>query len=516
MGTIKTAAPISTAKRARKKRIGVIDIGSNSVRFVVYALNGAAFASIYDEKVLAGLGRDLRRTGKLNPEGRVQALAALKRFMALAQAQKLDGVRIAATAALRDADDALAFITLVKKQTGLEIDPLSGEAEASMSAYGVIAGEPRAKGLAADLGGASLELIELVNGQALGGISHQLGPFAMYDGQFDPHILRPQIAHKLADTLGQNFAHLDTLYLIGGAWRNLAIIHQKRNEYPLRMAHNYRLDAQTAKLMADWACSQHGAQTLLNWPNISQRRADTLPYGGLLLSVLLEKLPVKHVVIAPGGLRDGLVYTALDVETKKRNALFDACSSLYRRGTKQGQMSRALYRFINDIHTQLPRSFSLDNENRLRKAASLLIGTGAGLHPDHRAQIVYEIALYGPLPGLTHKERAYLALILFRSFRSRKKPPNNSAIQYSLSGEEQMNAKIYGEALRAAIVLSGRSSAVLEKCSLKFSSGLEASALILQVQDGYEHLIIERIDKHFRALATMLHVVLKIKTRDSC
>ncbi|MCF6227270.1 MAG: Ppx/GppA family phosphatase, partial [Planctomycetes bacterium] len=138
----------------QKKRIGVIDIGSNSVRFVVYSISGAAFAPVYDEKVLAGLGRDLRKTGKLHPAGRVQALAALKRFPALAAAQNLDDVLIAATAAMRDARDAPEFTAQVRRETGLDISPLSGEGEALMSARGVIAGEPRAQGVAADLGGA--------------------------------------------------------------------------------------------------------------------------------------------------------------------------------------------------------------------------------------------------------------------------------------------------------------------------------------------------------------------------
>ncbi len=496
-----------TTKRVITKRLGVIDIGSNSIRFVVYARYGAAFTSIYDEKVLAGLGRDLRRTGKLNPDGCVQALAALKRFTALAKAQKLGNVLVAATAALRDASDAPAFIARIKQQTGLDILPLSGKAEATLSAYGVLAGEPRASGLAADLGGASLELIEIANGKAFNGISRQLGPFAVYDGQFEPLAIRALIDYKLAGLLSQKFAHLDTLYLIGGAWRNLAIIHQKRSDYPLRMAHNYNLDAQMARHLASWACSHPGIETLLSWPGISQRRADTLPYSGLLLSVLLEKLPIKNVVIAPGGLRDGLVYTSLEADTRKRDALFDACRSLSRRNGTQRQMGLALHAFLADIHAGLPRTFKLDNENRIRKAANLLIGIGAGLHPDHRAQIVYEIALYSPLPGLTHKERAYLALMLFRSFRSRKKPPNNAAIQYLLSGAEQINAKIYGEALRAAIILSGRSSIVLKK----FSLTLEPHTLVLRTQDGFQDLVIERIHERFKTLARLLNIDLQIK-----
>ena len=501
----------SQANLTTNRRIGVIDIGSNSVRFVVYSISGAAFAPIYDEKVLAGLGRDLRRTGKLNPQGRVQSLEALKRFAALAKAQNLDEVLIAATAAMRDASDAPEFIAQVKSQTGLDIFPLSGEEEALMSASGVIAGEPRAKGLAADLGGASLELVQVGGGQTIGGASYQLGPFSMFAGVFDPAELRPRIEGMLGGDIAQNYPHIDTLYLIGGAWRNLATIDQKRNGYPLRLAHNYSFGTAHARELAAWAWSTEGAAALMSWPNISQRRADTLPYSGLMLSVLLDTLNPEHVVIAPGGLRDGLVYSWLDEDAKKCDALFDACASIAGQSTDGANMGSAIFKFLSGIHAELPRIFDLDTENRIRKAASLLIGTGAGLHPDHRAKIVYEIALYGPLPGLTHKERAYLALMLFRAYRSRKTPPDNAVILHLLSERERLSAQTYGEAMRATVVLSGRSSSTLGK----FAIVVHGQALGLSMDEDVKVLIIERVNSHFEELAKMLGRTLNIETRNS-
>lgn len=492
----------------KNKQVGVIDIGSNSVRFVVYSISGAAFAPIYDEKVLAGLGRDLRRTGKLNPQGRVQALEALKRFSALAKAQNLDDVLIAATAAMRDAEDAVEFIDLVKAQTGFDISPLSGEDEALMSANGVISGEPRARGLAADLGGASLELVQVSGGQTYGGVSYQLGPFSMFDRAFDPAELRPRIETMLGADIAKNYPHIDTLYLIGGAWRKLAIIDQKRNGYPLRVAHNYSFGTAHARELAEWAYSSEGAAELLNWPNISQRRADTLPYGGLMLSVLLDRLSPKHVVIAPGGLRDGLVYQWLSADAKKQDALFDACASIAGQSTEGAKMGDAIFKFLSGIHADLPRAFDLETEDRIRKAASLLMSTGAGLHPDHRAKIVYEIALYGPLPGLTHKERAYLALMLFRAYRSRKTPPDSAVIHHLLNENEQLSAQIYGEAMRAAVVLSGRCPATLEK----FTIVVNGEILALSMDGDVEALIIERTRTHFEDLAKMIQKTFTAET----
>ena len=214
----------------------------------------------------------------------------------------------------------------------------------------------------------------------------------------------------------------------------------------------------------------------------------------------MDKLRPKHIVIAPGGLRDGLIYRSLPQATKARSALFDACASIAGFHSSGASMGTAMFEFLWNIHDELPRTYDLESENRIRKAACLLISTGTGLHPDHRAKIVYKIALYGPMPGLTHKERAYLALILFRAYRSRKTPPDNAVIQHLLNENEQVSAQTYGEAIRAAVVLSGRSASALQKFSVSVSGG----DLILKVHAGAKALIIERTRNHFIDLAKMM------------
>ena len=469
----------------RASRLGVIDIGSNSVRLVVYEIFGASFTPIYNEKVLAGLGRDLHLTGKLHEAGSALAFAALKRFKILAEAQNLTDVLVGATAALRDASDAAAFINKVRDEIGLDISPLSGEQEAYMSAMGVLAGDHRAQGLAADLGGASLELIRVGGDKVSGGTTYPLGPFSMFKGAFDPKELRPRIETILSQKQLPALAKGQNLYLIGGAWRNLSIIHQKRTGYPLRVAHNYDLSFEAGRELAQWAISVAGSYELLNWPNVSARRADTLPYSGLLLDVLLERLEPKHIIIAPGGLRDGLVYDALPAAAKKRSALFDACQALAR-GNQQGiNFGQPLYDFLGGIWAALPHSFDEDTESRLRKAACLLVGIGKGLHPDHKARMVFRTVLYAPLPGLTHKERAYLALMLFSSYTSKKTIPNDPALMHLLSEGQQNAARIYGEAMRLGVAIAGRSRTALSQLSIKTVGG----KLMVTAKPKFEDLI---------------------------
>ena len=172
--------------RFRQSDAAVIDVGSNSVRLVFYRLEGRAVWTVFNEKVLAGLGRDLATTGRLSPDGVKVALAALTRFKALLEASAPDKVFTAATAAVRDASDGKAFRKQVKAQTGIDLRVITGEEEARLAAQGVIAGAPDARGLVGDLGGASLELIRLVDGKPADGVTLPLGPFRRISSRLEP------------------------------------------------------------------------------------------------------------------------------------------------------------------------------------------------------------------------------------------------------------------------------------------------------------------------------------------
>ena len=287
------------------RQVAVLDIGSNSVRFVVYALFGASFVSVYNEKVLAGLGRDLRDTGCLSPGGRMETLAALRRFKRVADARRLP-VLVGATAALREAADAPDFVEEVARETGLHIAPVSGAGEARLSALGVLAGEPRATGLACDLGGASLEIVPVDPSGPGQGVSLPLGPFPVVGDQLreaDPNQFRSHVDAALADL---DIAGAPTLHLIGGAWRNLALIHQSCTDYPLGILHGYEVSAGPMADFCAWAAGEGRAQ-VLDWGGIGERRRETLPYGALVLECLIRRIGPERVRVSATGLREGLV-----------------------------------------------------------------------------------------------------------------------------------------------------------------------------------------------------------------
>jgi len=483
-----------------QQRWGIIDIGSNSVRFVVYDLFGAAFTPIYNEKILAGLGRSLRETGKLDPTGMDLARQAIIRFKIISDIQGLDKVLIGATAALRDAHDAQDFIEDIRALTGFDIQPLSGLQEAHMAASGVIAAEPRACGIAADLGGASLELISVRDKNMSQAVSFPIGPFQLLgrdmgaQGSFDLDRLRPLIRQQLRDAPITVRAG-DNLYLIGGAWRNLFKLHQKRTHYPMKTLQAYRLDVETAKSLARWAYGE-GRAALVAWPGLNSRRAETLPYSGLVLDELLHIYDVRHVVISTAGLREGLIYNALPDVLRQRDALIDGCRDLARGNLQNQFFARPLFEFLQSAQAAFPSVYDPDNETRLRRAACYLAGMGKGLHPDYKAKLVFEDVLYAPLIGLTHKERAYLAVILYASYTSKENCPNQTAIDLLLSEDEKRAARIYGTAIRLAVVASGNSAALLKALCLDYNTG----ALSLSVSQNHKGLLSQRVLHRFAQL----------------
>lgn len=486
---------------ADTRQLAVLDIGSNSVRLVIFDVYGAHFTPVYNEKIHAGLGRDLKRTGCLSTSGKAQTREALARFQTIISARQLTDVLVGATAALREADDAAEFLAEIQTETGLKIIPVSGPEEARLSALGVIAGDHRRTGLAADLGGASLEFIRVGNGRVGEGVSLPLGPFDAVGGDLkglassDYATLRPKLQSAL-QALPAAMSLPETLYLIGGAWRNLAGIHQHRMNYPMRTLQAYRLSFDEARFMADWAW-RDGLESVLNWPGLRSARAETLPYAGLMLGVMLEHFQPKAIEICIVGLRDGLVFDALPDDIKSRDALLDGCRDFASGNLQSAHFGPPLFRLLLPIMQGLPEIFGAELDERILRAACLLAGLGKNLHPDYRAELVFDDVLYAPVSGLSHVERAFLSLCLFRTYTAKRKTPNPAIIETLLTEAQQRSASILGEGIRLAIIASGRSPELLES----FRLSREGKILKLSVHKIHEKLLTQDVIFRLEKLA---------------
>jgi exopolyphosphatase/guanosine-5'-triphosphate,3'-diphosphate pyrophosphatase len=491
--------------RGRPRDLAVIDVGSNSVRLVLYRIEGRAIWTVFNEKVLAGLGRDLPETGRLAPAGVQAALSALRRFRAVLDGAKPAEIYTAATAAVREAKDGPDFVSQVRRETGLKLKVLSGEEEARLSALGVSAGQPQADGVVGDLGGFSLELVRLSKGRPKAGISLPLGPFALgAPDHFDPETIRAEVDRQLAnvdrDYTGASF------YAVGGAWRNIALLHMSLSDYPLRIVHQYEIGAadalETARLVA-----RQSRGSLERIEGVSKKRAETLPFAALVLEGLIQRLGLSRVVISAYGLREGLILDAMPEAVRTLDPLVEGCAAL---GARQGAAERlgpALEAWLTPFWRKLEPVFEAGREAVLLAAACRLADLGARLHPDHRAQMVFDQVLRAPVAGISHPERAFLACAL-HSRHTSQQPPEPETLGRLLSPERLQRARILGLAMRLGCDLSGRSPPLLAAATLSHEKG---AAVLTAKGDNANLLLGEQTTRRLTALAQALDLEPKIR-----
>ena len=481
------------------REAAVVDIGSNSVRLVVYRLEGRAIWTTYNEKVLAGLGREVASTGRLSPSGVEQAMQALRRFRAVLEGSAAHEVVAVATAAVREALDGAAFVARVAAETGLRVRVLSGAQEAHYSALGVAAGQPDAEGLVGDLGGSSLELVRLSAGVPGAGVTLPLGPFALGATSkvaYDPLAARCRIDAEL--DRGARGLRTRDFHAVGGAWRNLALLHMRNSGYPLEIVHEYALSAREAVEAAQFVSRQSRA-SLERVPGLSKKRAETLPHAAVVLEALVERLGIERVSISAYGLREGLLLEGMAPEVRRCDPLLAGCQAL---GERQGMgeaLGGALEAWLTPLWSSLAPVFAPARSAVLLAAACRLADVGARLHPDHRADLAFEQVLRAPVAGCTHAERAFLASAVHARYTSQ--PRTGEDLGRVVGPEQLKRARVLGAALRLGCDLCGRSPALLACAAL----ALNGRDLLLTARPPRTDLLLgEQTRKRLAALAEVL------------
>lgn len=493
--TTEPIAPIDTA---------VIDVGSNSIRLVVYRLEGRAIWTTYNEKVLAGLGRDLGRTKKLSVDGVDLAKSALRRFRGLLGPGRPTVVFAVATAAVREAKDGKDFCDEVRRETGFDLRILSGVEEARYSALGVAAGYPQAKGVVGDMGGASLELTTLDEGRIGKGETYPVGPFSLSNGgAFDASAVQRKVAERLK---GADRFSCDTFHAVGGAWRNLALIHMRLAGYPLEIVQQYQMSASEAIDTARFIARQSRG-SLERMGGASKKRAETLPYAAVVLTELIERLNVREVVMSAYGLREGLLLEAMSPQVRAADPLVAGAAALGGRRAEAEALGSAIEAWVSPAFASLPPVFGA-RDRVLIAAASRLAELGARLHPDHRGSLVFEQVLRAPIPGQSHAERAFLASATFFRHTAIADPPEGLILSRLLDFQAQRRAKALGGAIRLACDLCGHNPALLSHATLE----IDDERVIIKAATAHMDLLLgEQTRRRAQTFAAALGRTLEIR-----
>jgi exopolyphosphatase / guanosine-5'-triphosphate,3'-diphosphate pyrophosphatase len=480
--------------------VAVIDIGSNSVRLVVYEGLTRSPTPLFNEKALCGLGREVQSTGLLAADAVEHAIATLKRYRALCTTMGAKKILAIATAACRDAKNGRAFVGLAQRIIGAEIDVLSGGREAELTALGVISGIHRADGVVGDLGGGSLELVDVHGTRARHGLTRPLGGLALAD-------ISAKSLKKAEKFVKKNLAALPVLkgcesrsfYAVGGTWRSLARLHMWQTGYPLHVMHGYAIRADEALEFAKLV-HRVDVESLSNIEVVASARRPLLPYAALVLEYILRIGKPRQVVFSALGVREGLLYSLLKQKDKEKDALIEAARDFNVLRSRSPRHGEELIVWTD----RFMASSGLDEtaeERRLRHAACLLADIGWRAHPDYRGEEAQSMIAHSGFPGVDHAGRAYLALSVFYRHVGFVAEDELSQRLRELASTRMIDrARVLGAALRLAYVVSAAMPGVLPKAVL----AVERHRLALRLPGQSAALAGERVLNRLRSLGRLI------------
>lgn len=499
--TVSSRRSKSTAREAAARSIAVIDIGSNSVRLVVYQRLVRDLAPLFNEKTLCALGREVQSTGLLAPDAIAKALAALKRYRALCRTMKVGRVLAIATAACRDAANGAEFIAQAERACGTRIDVLPGAREARLSALGVASGFHHPDGIVGDLGGGSLELIDIHDHDLRFGQTLPLGGLTLLDrSKKSPkraaRIVRDELAKAphLQGGAGRNF------YAVGGTWRAFARLHILQSGYPLHVMHGYSIPAKEALVFARKVRRLSAANVLADVEEVAGPRRPLLTYAALVLEHIIRIAKPAAIVFSTYGVREGLLFELMPETERRRDGLIAAARTLNDLRARSPRHADDLIDWTDRLAKAIGLKETAD-ERRLRHTACLLSDVGWRAHPDYRGQQTMAVVSNANFGTVSHQGRAFLALAVFYRYAGLK--AENEApdlVRALVPPRLAERARLIGAMMRVAMLISAAQPGVL--AATRFRS--EGRKLKLVFEPRVAALAADRVASRFKQFARLV------------
>ncbi|WP_232820748.1 Ppx/GppA family phosphatase [Thalassobius sp. I31.1] len=486
-------------------RVGVVDVGSNSVRLVVFDGAARSPAYFFNEKIMCALGADLPQTGKLSVTGRARALSAIRRFQELARGMGLEQLTAVATAAVREASDGLDFCAEVLRETGLNIHVIDGLEEARLSAQGVLLGWPTARGLVCDIGGSSMELAEVSEGEVGRAITSALGPQNLKAVRGGKKGLKAHIKDGVEELRDAMPGDYERLYLVGGSWRAIARLDMERRGYPLTVLHEYRMTPKSVMDTVKWI-EENDLEELRARTGTSEARMILVPEASRVLKQLVRTFKPVDIAVSSYGIREGMLYEQMPDRLRKRDPLIEACRFAEVKDARMPGFGKALYEFVSPLF----KSANADRQ-RLIKAACLLHDVTWRAHPDFRAEVCFDNATRANLGGLRHRERVFLGLSLLHRYKNSRDGTRFEELFDMLTEKEIRDAEILGKAMRFGAMFSVNKPN--DVAALKLFPQKKQLELAL-TKEG-DALLGEVAEARFKSLAKSLDADARLKRKKS-
>jgi exopolyphosphatase / guanosine-5'-triphosphate,3'-diphosphate pyrophosphatase len=499
MGRKKNPGAIAQGRLDHGAPIAVIDIGSNSVRLVAYEGLTRSPTPIFNEKALAGLGREVQTTGLLAPDAVAKACDSLRRFRRLCRQMKVERMWAIATAACRDAKNGADFIAQAERICGVKIDILSGKREAELAALGVVSGVHKPDGIVGDLGGGSLELTDVSGLRVKTGVTLPLGGLALQD-------LSERSVKKAEKIVEEALVGVPllaggarrTFYAVGGTWRALSRLHMFQTGYPLHVMHGYVIPAREALEFARLV-RRVEADTLSRIEVVNSARRPLLAYAAIVLETLLRIAKPKDIVVSALGVREGLLYSLLPKKEQVKDGLLVAAEELNVLRSREPRHGHELIDWTDRFMASSGIEETAE-EVRLRHAACLLADIGWRAHPDYRGEQSLNVISHAVLVDVDHPGRAYLALAVFFRHVGLDHDDMVPNMRELTTARMLDRARVLGAAMRVAYILSTAMPGVLPHTPLV----VERGKLKLTLQGKFATLAGERVASRLRQFARIV------------
>ena len=481
--------------------VSVIDIGSNSVRVVIYESLSRAPTILFNEKVLCGLGKGLGSSGRMDEEAVQRALAALKRFRALSTQARAGDVYVLATAAAREASNGSTFVQKAEEILGQPIQVLSGEDEARFSALGVISGFHEVDGIAGELGGGSLELID-IKGKTFGrGITLPLGGLRLSESSGNSVTKARTFARKQVNTA--RFLEKGegrTFYAVGGTWRNIAKLHMEITQYQLHMMQGYEMPTADMQRFLEEVIAAKDSKDPA-WQSVSKSRRALLPFGAIAMQEVLTAMKPAKVVFSAQGVREGYLYSLLPDDERDSDPLVVAADQLAILRARSPEHARELAEWTG----RMVPFFGItetEEESRYRQAACLLADISWRAHPDYRGAQALNVIAHSSFVGITHPGRAYLALANYYRFEGLNDDGATGPLAAIATTRLLELAKLLGGLLRVVYLFSASMPGIVNHLTFRASSRPDLD-LEFVVPHAYADFAGERLEGRLQQLAKL-------------